>query len=183
MQTIYQVLQKDHDTVKELLNELVSMKKDSPRRTELLAKIRDELVPHSRAEEAVFYNSLRSVPVVQDEAWHGYREHLQAESILRSLQVAKVFDVGFQALAKKLKEVIEHHVEEEENELFALAQGVVTKEESEQMATAFTSLKPKIREQSFMGTTVDMIANMMPPRFSRSFKEGHKTLWKDKKAA
>jgi hemerythrin superfamily protein len=183
MQNIYQVLQKDHDTVKQLLTELVSLKKDSPRRGELVEKIRDELVPHSRAEEAVFYNSLRSVPVVKDEAWHGYQEHMQAESILRSLQLAKVADVGVQTLAKKLKDAVEHHIEEEENQLFALAQGVVTKEESEQMATAFNSLKPKIKEQSFMGTTVDMIANMMPPRFSGSFKEGHKTLWKNDKAA
>lgn len=177
MNNIYDVLRNDHNTVKGLLNELVSLKEDSPRRAELLSEIRDELIPHSRAEEAVFYNSLRSVPVVSGEAWHGYREHMQAETILRTLQVAEKIDAGFHSLAVKLKEALEHHIKEEEEELFTLAQSVVTPQEAEQMATAFTSLKPKVKEQSFLGTTIDMIANMMPPRFSESFKNGHKTLF------
>lgn len=177
MPTIYDVLHKDHETVKGLLSRLVALKEDSPQRKEILDQIRDELVPHARAEEAVFYNSLRSVPVINDEAWHGYREHMEAETILRSLQVAEKVDTGFQTLAKKLKDAVEHHIQEEEQELFKLAQTVVTPEEAEQMAKAFTSLKPEMKEKGFLGTTIEMISNMMPPRFSNSFKEGHKTLW------
>jgi hemerythrin len=184
MNAIYDVLKKDHDQLKSLLNELVSLKDDGERRSELLAEIRDELVPHSRAEEAVFYNTLRSVPVVADEAMHGYREHMAAETMLRTLQVADKVDADFKGVAKSLKEALEHHIKEEEEEMFALAQGVVTPDEAEQMAQAFLALKPKIKEQSFMGTTVDMIANMLPPRFSQSFaKHHHKTLFKDESAA
>lgn len=184
MDNIYDVLRKDHNTLKGLLRELVSLKEDSPRRAELLMEIRDEVVPHSRAEEAVFYNSLRSVPVVGGEAWHGYKEHVQAETLLRTLMVAEKIDAGFQALAEKLKDALEHHIKEEEEELFKLAQTVVTPAEAEQMAKAFSILKPKVKEQSFMGTTIDMIANMMPPRFSQSFVNGHKTLFnKDEHAA
>lgn len=181
MTTIYDTLRQDHVTVKGLLTELVGMKEDSPRRGELVQKIADELIPHARAEEAVFYNSLRSVPVINDEAWHGYREHMQAETLLRTLQVAEKLDTGFLTVAKKLKDTVEHHIQEEEGELFRLAEGVVTPEEATQMAQAFTSLKEKVKEKTAIGATFDMIANMMPPRFSSSFKEGHKTLFTEDK--
>ncbi|RZA06654.1 MAG: hemerythrin domain-containing protein [Proteobacteria bacterium] len=183
--TIYDVLRRDHDKVKALLNELVTLQDDSERRSELLSEIRDELIPHSRAEEAVFYNSLRSVPVIGEEANHGYREHMAAEGLLRTLQVADKFDADFKSAAKALKEALEHHIKEEEEEMFTMAQSVVSPEESVQMANAFNNLKGKVKQQSFLGTTMDMIANMMPPRFSKSFTEnGHKTLFqKDENAA
>lgn len=177
MKTIYEVLRRDHENLRKHLNELVSMKKDSKRRQLLLERIRDGLVPHSRAEEAVFYNSLRSVPVVSDEIWHGYREHMEAETYLRTLQVASVFNAEFKAVAKKLKEAVEHHIEEEESEIFRLAEGVLTNAEARQMATAFNRMKAQVKKESFLRTTVDMVANLMPLRFSRSFRRGRKTLW------
>lgn len=177
MPTIYEVLKKDHVTVKGLLTELVSMKEDSPRRGELVQKIADELIPHARAEEAVFYNSLRSVPVVGGEAWHGYREHMMAETLLRTLQVAETIDAGFLTVANKLKDTLEHHIQEEETELFNLARGVVTEEEATQMAGAFETMKAKVQEKSAVGSTIEMIANMMPKRFSDSFQNGYKTLF------
>lgn len=184
MNAIYDVLKKDHEKLKGLLTELVSLKTDSPRRSELLGEIRDELIPHSRAEEAVFYNTLRTVPVLADEAWHGYGEHAAAETMLRTLQVADKIDATFQTVAEKLKDALEHHIEEEEEEMFPLAEGVVTPEEAKQMAEVFEDLKAKVKKQNFMGTTIDMIANMMPPRFSQSFKlHGHKTLFTDKENA
>ncbi len=177
MNTIYDALKKDHVTVKGLLTELVALKEDSPRRAELVQKIADELVPHARAEEAVFYNSLRSVPVVGGEAWHGYREHMLAETLLRTLQLATAVDAGFLTVANKLKDALDHHIEEEETELFNLAQGVVTEEEAVQMAAAFEGLKEEVKQKSALSTTADMIANMMPKRFSDTFKNGYKTLY------
>lgn len=180
MNTIYDALRQDHKTVKTLLSELVSLKEDSPRRGELVQKIAAELIPHARAEEAVFYNSLRSVPVFNEDAWHGYKEHMQAETLLRALQVAEKFDAGFLTIAKKLQEALEHHISEEEGELFPLAEGVINEQEATQMERAFTSMKSKVKEESFVGTTIDMVANMMPTRFLDSFREGHTKLYDDK---
>lgn len=184
MSTIYEVLRKDHRKLEGLLHELVMIRNDGERRGQLLNEIRDELVPHSRAEEAVLYNSLRTVPVVADEAWHGIREHMSAEAMLRALQVADKVDANFHQLAMSFKEAITHHIKEEEEELFTLAKGVVTPEEAEQMATVFSTLKEKVQKQNLLGTTLDMIANMMPPRLSRSFREhGHKTLFTESERA
>jgi predicted Holliday junction resolvase-like endonuclease len=125
------------------------------------------------------------VPIVGEEANHGYREHMAAESLLRTLQVADTVDADFKTAAKALKETLEHHIKEEEEEMFVLAESVVTPEEAVQMANAFTRMKGSVKKQGFIGTTLDMVANMMPPRFSKSFTEnGHKTLFiKDENAA
>lgn len=169
---IYDVLKKDHDELKQLLQQLVEMKPEKAEaRHTLIEKIRDEVVPHSRAEEAVFYNSLRSLEMTRDLAMHGYQEHLEAESLLRVLQLQDKIDAKWIETAKKLKDSLEHHIKEEEGQLFNAAKQVFTNEEALMMAEAFEKLKPEVKEQGFVGTTVDMVVNMMPPRFATVFQK------------
>jgi hypothetical protein len=170
---IYEALKKDHDEVKGLLAELVSLednKKGTDRRHALIEEIRDALIPHSRAEESIFYNSLRLVKAANDLAMHAYKEHMEAEVLLRVLQVRDKIDIEWKNTARELKKALEHHIREEEGEMFRAAKQLFTDEEAEMMAEAFEELKPKIREESFMKTSMDMIANLMPARFSDSVK-------------
>jgi len=137
----------------------------------LIEQIRDELIPHSRAEERVFYNALRSIDMSHDLAMHGYREHVEAETLLRSLQAMEVVNADWTNTAKKLKDSIEHHVREEEGKFFDAAKQLFIDEEAQAMAEAFEQLKPKIREGNIVQSTVDLIANLMPPRFAAPFRE------------
>jgi hemerythrin-like domain-containing protein len=170
---IYEALKKDHDKLKVLLNDLVGAADASEEtRNNLIQQIRDELIPHARAEEAVFYNPLKEIDGTQSIVMHGYAEHMEAETILRTLQAMNAVNVEWTALAKKLKDGIEHHIAEEENEIFAAAQQVLAVEEAELMADAFEKLKPEIRKGGFMQNTLDLIANLMPERLAapiRSF--------------
>ncbi len=168
---IYDELTKDHRKVMELLNKLLSHADSSAEtRNALITEIRDELIPHSRAEEAVFYNSLREIPEVKSMVMHGYTEHMEAETLLRTLQVTGKVDAGWRTTAEKLRDALAHHIEEEETEIFAAAKQVLAKEEAEMIGQAFVEMKPQIKEQGFMGTTIDMIANLLPQRFSGAFK-------------
>lgn len=168
---IYDALKKDHDKVKGLLSELVDLSDDAgDRRETLINDIRDELVPHARAEEAVFYNSLRQIDGAKEVVMHGYEEHVEAETLLRALQVADKIDAGWRATAKKLKDALEHHIEEEEGKIFDTARAVLIDEEARIMAVAFEQMKPEIREGGFMANTIDMVANIMPTRFAASLR-------------
>lgn len=168
---IYDVLKKDHDKIKELLNELIALPdEDRSRRAGLISQIRDELIPHARAEEAIFYNSIRTMKSDTAEIWHGYKEHLEAEALLRTLQSKENLGGDWRSTAEKLKKALEHHIEEEEVDLFFAARQVISPQEAEQMGTAFKRMKPEIREEGLMGTTLDLIANMMPPRFTKTFR-------------
>lgn len=169
---IYEALKKDHDDVKELLDELVSLRDDDEYRYVLIEEIRNHLIPHSRAEESVFYNTLRAVNADKKIVFHGYQEHLEAETLLRTLQVMDRMNMDWKATAEKLRDAVYHHVEDEESEIFAEARAAFTREEAEAMCDAFEQLKPKIQQEGFVKNTLDMVINMMPPRLSdklRSF--------------
>lgn len=168
---IYDALKKDHETVKGLLERLVgSADADKEARNKLISQIRDELVPHARAEEAVFYNSLREIDETKDLVAHGYQEHMMAEGLLRTLQVADKVDIGWQQTAKKLQDALLHHIEEEEGKIFSAARQVLAPEEAEALGEAFEQMKPEVRDEGFMQNTIDMITNVMPQRFVNGFK-------------
>lgn len=163
---IYEALKKDHDEVKQLLNELLSLRDDDEYRYVIIEEIRNHLIPHSRAEESVFYNTLRAVNADKKVVFHGYQEHLEAETLLRTLQVMDKMNMGWRPIAEKLREAVFHHIEDEENEIFSEARAAFTSEEAVAMCDAFEQLKPKIEQEGFVKNTVDMVINMMPPRLS-----------------
>ncbi|MES2855526.1 MAG: hemerythrin domain-containing protein [Bdellovibrionota bacterium] len=168
---IYEALKKDHDAVKKLLQRLEgSADADQETRSALIEKIRDELIPHSRAEEAVFYNSLRYIDEAKDLVRHGYQEHMEAEALLRTLQGMDALNADWTTVARKLKDAVEHHIEEEEGEIFAAAKQLLAEEEATAMAEVFEQMKPQVREEGFMKNTFDGIINTMPPRFIEPFR-------------
>lgn len=163
---IYEALKKDHEEVGALLDELVSLRDDDDYRFVIIEEIRNHLIPHARAEESVFYNTLRAVNADKKVVFHGFQEHLEAETLLRTLQVMDKLNLEWKPIAEKLREAILHHVKEEESEIFAEARAAFTAEEAEAMGEAFEQLKPKIEQEGFVKNTVDMVINMMPPRLA-----------------
>jgi hemerythrin superfamily protein len=174
---IFEALMKDHEKVKELLSELVSLREDDHEsRNDLVDDIRDELIPHSRAEESVFYNSLRALDAGKNVVLHSYAEHLEAETLLRTLQIEEKINLGWKATAQKLKDSLEHHIHEEETKVFAVAREVITKEEAETLGKLFEDIKPQIQDEGFIKTSFDLVANLMPVRISAKVKEMKKEL-------
>lgn len=172
---IYDCLTKDHDEVQNLLTDLLALDdEDSDERNKIVQDIRDALIPHARAEESVFYNSIRALNTAKPdkkEVMHGYTEHVEAETILRMLQAQAKTGLGWRATAEKLREALSHHIEEEESEIFSIARRLFTEDEAEMMGEAFEKMKPEIREEGVMKTTLDMVANLMPPRMKGSIQE------------
>lgn len=170
---IYDALKKDHEKLKSLLDELLSLTEKDERRNSLIAEIRDELIPHARAEESVFYNSLRSIEGTKPLIKESFQEHIEAEALLRTLQMRDKIDVEWRTTAQKLKDSLVHHIREEEGAIFTAAREYLTSQEAEMMADAFERMKPEIRKEGFVKTTFDLVANMMPPRFMSSFRENN----------
>ena len=82
---IYDALKKDHELVRRLLKQLMAARGTADP-APIVARIRDTIVPHSRAEEAVFYNSLRGRKGTSRRVLLGFREHLEIEALLREVQ-------------------------------------------------------------------------------------------------
>lgn len=165
---IYDALKKDHVKVLGLIDELIALDDKDEGRDALVQEIRDTLIPHSRAEEKLFYNSIRALDADSGKVMRGFSEHVAAETMLRSLQVTEKVNLGWKKIAVSLRDALTHHIKEEETELFALAKKVLSTEEAEQIGVAFERLKPEIKEEGFMKTTMEMISNLMPPRLNKT---------------
>lgn len=168
---IYEALKKDHVEVLDLFDELISLKEDDDYREILIKQISDALIPHSRAEESVFYNTLRAVNAPKKEVFHGYKEHLEAEALLKTLQGKEKLNMEWKSVAMKLRDALSHHINEEETEIFSIAKEVFTDDEARVMGEAFLELKPKVQEQSSLGKTADMVINLLPPRLASKIRD------------
>lgn len=167
---IYEALKTDHQEVISQLKELITLEADDDYRFALVNQIRDSLIPHSRAEEAVLYNTIRAVGGGKSLIMHGYRDHLEAETLLRTLQIMDKMNLGWKPIAEKLLSALELHIKEEETEIFNEARTLFTDSEAASLGEAFEAMKPQIKSESFLGTTVDMVKNMMPPKFAETYR-------------
>ena len=168
---IYEALKKDHVEVLDLLDELISLKNDDDYREVLIKQISDALIPHSRAEESVFYNTLRAVDAPNKEVFHGFKEHMEAEALLKTLQGMDMINMEWKGVAEKLRDALSHHINEEETEIFSIAREVFTDDEAQVMGEAFLELKPKVKEQTSLGKTADMVINLLPPRLASKIRD------------
>jgi hemerythrin superfamily protein len=134
------LMTKDHKHLKTLLTRAVTAQGEE-RREELIDTLRTELVAHERMEEEVFYPQLRDNKKTHDIVLEGYEEHHVADLILDELLDMPADTDMWQAKVKVLKENIEHHIEEEEGDMFKKARKVLSEEELEQLGTRMEAVK------------------------------------------
>src|SRR5689334_2641048 len=106
---IFELLHTDHEKVAQLFSELEDA--ETSERAELVRQIELELMPHAKAEQAIFYEALKELEETKDIVLEGFEEHAQVEHLLEELKSCDVEDESFEAKAKVLKEAVEHHVE------------------------------------------------------------------------
>jgi len=124
------LLKSDHDKVKKLLTELESTtERGVKRREELFATIKGELTVHEIIEEEIFYPELKSHPKAKDIVLEAVEEHDVVNTLMGQLEDLPVDDETWGPKAKVMKENIEHHIEEEEGEMFSKARQVFDKAE------------------------------------------------------
>jgi hemerythrin superfamily protein len=128
------LLKADHDKVKKLLTELESTtERGIKTRQELFATIKGELTIHEIIEEEIFYPELKSHPRAKEIVLEGYEEHAVVDTLMGELEQLSVDDETWGPKAKVMKENIEHHIEEEEGEMFKKARQVLDADELEDL--------------------------------------------------
>lgn len=145
MSTIYQVLKNDHDTHREILKKLSQTQGDSQERNELWQRFYYDIKSHAAAEEESFYAPLMAKPDGQDKARHSVAEHKDADDLLDELNEMDFSSPQWLPKFKQLRHDYEHHINEEEEEIFACAKTLFDKSEAEAMAKTFTTRKTKER--------------------------------------
>jgi hemerythrin superfamily protein len=174
---IYDALSKDHRHFESLLDRLVAASKaDNDAWKPILDELRRGVIAHAHAEEAVFYNVLREADQSKMLVMHSYTEHAMAETEIRTLSAAKAFDANWTSLAEKISKDLRHHIAEEESKVFAAARQILSAADAEQIGAAFERMKLETAKDgdSMIASTVDLVANLLPPRLADSFRKGLK---------
>ena len=142
------MLKTDHDKVKKLLTELESTTERGVKtREELFATIKGELSIHEVIEEEIFYPALKSHPKAKDVVLEGYEEHHVVDLLMGELESLDVSDETWGAKAIVMKENIEHHIEEEEGEMFKQARAVFDRQELEDLGARMAERKTSAQRE------------------------------------
>lgn len=139
---VYTLLKKDHEKVKSIFKALGETTERAVKKREtLFAQLKSELTIHAEAEEAVFYPRVLDPKETHEITLEALEEHKVVKTLLAELDSDAKDTEEWSAKLKVLQENVEHHVEEEEGELFKKAQKALSKEEAESIAEEITAFK------------------------------------------
>lgn len=144
-----QLLKEDHKKVRGLLGQLTDTTSRAEKtRTELLATIRKEIEVHTTIEEEIFYPAFREAAKNAEDRemfFEAIEEHHAAgDLVLPDLLGTEVTSDKFGGRAKVLKELIEHHADEEESDMFKRARELLSREQLETLGTRMQERKREL---------------------------------------
>jgi hemerythrin-like domain-containing protein len=131
---LFRILVGQHREIDEMLTRLKSA--DDAMRRELCPRMRVNLLAHAKAEEKTFYAELARAGE-QGEAKHAKREHREIEDALREIDSLDVADDRWPDVLSKLTDAVQHHVEEEESDVFAAARESISAAQLDEIAQRF----------------------------------------------
>jgi hemerythrin superfamily protein len=141
------LLKKQHREVEELFEKFEGAGERAQKTKERLCReISDQLAVHAEIEEKLFYPEAKQENT-EELLRESVEEHLAMKRILADLIEQDAADEQFDARMKVLKEQVEHHVEEEEKELFPKVQRSCSKEELEDLGTRMETLAEELMEE------------------------------------
>ena len=141
------LLKDDHDKMRKLLTDLESTTERGVKtREELYSKIKGELTVHEIIEEEIFYPALKDHPKAKDIVLEAYEEHHVVDTVMAELEALPVDDETWGAKATVMKENVEHHMEEEEGEMFQKARQVFDKDELEELGSRMEQRKTEAQQ-------------------------------------
>ena len=145
MNEFFQMLKKDHVEVKGILGQLTETK-EAKKREELFLKLKQELVPHMKAEESTFYPPLLAKKDAREDAMEGIEEHHVSDLVQKELEMMPKGEEQWGAKMSVFKELVEHHIKDEESKVFKSAEKALNPDELQKIMKKFDQEKHKIKK-------------------------------------
>jgi hemerythrin-like domain-containing protein len=140
------LLKRDHDEVKKLLEKLESTTERGVKtREEQFSKLKGDMEAHESIEEEIFYPRLRDNAKTKEIALEGYEEHHVVDLVMAELTSTPFDDETWGAKFTVMKENIEHHIEEEEGEMFKLARQALEEGELDDLGERMETRKRELQ--------------------------------------
>ena len=120
------LLKDEHDALKKLLEKADgTTERGVKTREELLSRIKNDLTVHEAIEEEIFYPALKEHAETKEITLEAYEEHHVVDEVMSEIERTPFDDERWGAKFTVMKENIEHHIEEEEGEMFKQAREVL----------------------------------------------------------
>ena len=138
----FDMLEREHRRLEELLAKGEKTTEHATRgRRALLETLKAELAAHELKEEKVLYPVLKPLPESRDVVLEGYQEHHVADILVKELERLAPEDERWGAKFKVLKENIEHHIEEEEGDMFPTARASLNRDQLEEIGRKMMAMR------------------------------------------
>jgi hypothetical protein len=140
------LLKEDHDQLKKLMEELDgTTERGVKTRQRLFTRIQQDLTVHEEIEEEIFYPALKEHPKAKDIVLEGYEEHNVVDMVMEEITNVPYDDETWGAKFTVMKENVEHHIEEEEGEMFKQARQVFDKDDLEELGERMQTRRDELR--------------------------------------
>jgi len=138
------LLKADHEKVRGLLGQFENA--TGARREKLRGQIDRELKVHTQIEEEIFYPAYRDAARKKDDKklfFEALEEHHVVDLVLPEMNDGENTE-ELKAKAKVLKELVEHHADEEEKEMFPRARKLLSKDELRDLGAQMQQRKSEL---------------------------------------
>ena len=145
----FELLKQDHEKVSGIFEKLEpTTERALKTREELFTQLKQELDVHAEVEEQIFYPAIKEAEETRDITLEAFEEHAVVKTLLAELEAEAKDTEEWKAKLTVLKENVEHHVEEEEGEMFTKARKVLSKEQIEELGTEMQEAKKQLQSRA-----------------------------------
>ena len=137
-----ELLKTQHQEVKGLFKRIEKAEEDE--KQDLFEQLADALAVHAAIEEKHFYPATKNART-EELLQEAVEEHLSAKRLIADMMEMSSDDPQFDAKLSVLEEQIEHHVEEEEKELFPKVRKMLGKEELEDLGVVMEDMAEELK--------------------------------------
>ncbi|MDQ3202044.1 MAG: hemerythrin domain-containing protein [Pseudomonadota bacterium] len=145
------LLKADHERVKAILTQLSeSTERGVKKRTDLLAKLEMEITIHTRLEEEILYPAFKKAGGKEQDImyYEAKEEHRTVDAlVLPDLKKTDPGSLEFSGRVKVVKELLEHHIEEEEEEMFPQAKKLLGNATLEELGAEMEKMKAQYKKE------------------------------------
>ncbi|HEX8634090.1 MAG TPA: hemerythrin domain-containing protein [Pyrinomonadaceae bacterium] len=140
MMDAFELLKNDHAKVSALF-ERIEPATDATTRQQLFTQLKQELDVHAHIEETILYPALKQAAATRDITEEAYEEHQEVKDLLAELEATPADSEEWSDILLELRENVEHHVEEEEGEMFTKAREVLSAQQLNEIGAQMAAAK------------------------------------------
>ena len=143
---IFELIKADHRKVEEIFSEIENTNR-SKQLDKYFNQLYKDLNIHAQVEELTFYPTMRNHKATEKFLEEAEEEHTEVKVMLEQMKSMDSTSAEFPEKIKQLKKAVQHHVQEEENEIFPQVRKSMKDEELKQVATEFQEVKIKLQDE------------------------------------